>query len=86
MAIAIFSLATKPGSAKMNAAINSYGKDLVEGWQKSFTKEHVMALTPVKYQLTKLVKEYFIHVYKKAGKSSLRSLQRSWKEKGNDTV
>ena len=66
VAIAIFSLATKPGSAKMNAAINSYGKDLVEVWQKSFTKEHVMALTPVKYQLTKLMKEYFTRVYKNA--------------------
>ena len=86
VAIAIFLLATKPGSAKMNAAINSYGKDLVEVWQKSFIKEHVMVLTPVTYQLTKLVKEYFTHVYKKAGKSSLYSLQRSWKEKGNDTL
>ena len=80
VAVAIFSLATTPGSAKMNATINDYGKALVEVWQKSFTKKHVINLTGVKFHLTKLVKDYFTHVYKKSGKSSLRSLQRSWKE------
>ena len=86
VAVAIFSLATKPGSAKMNATINDYGKALVEVWQKSFTKKHVINLTGVKFHLTKLVKDYFTLVYKKSGKYSLRSLRRSWKEKGNDTL
>ena len=86
VAVAIFSLATKPGSAKMNKAINDYGKALVEVWQKAFTKEYVINLTGGKYHLTKLVKDYFTSVYKKSGKSSLRSLQRSWQAKGNDTL
>ena len=86
VAVAIFSLATKPGSAKMKAAVTSYGKALIEAWQMSFTKEHVMAITSVKYQLTNVVKDYFNHVYKKSGKSLLRGLQRSWKEKGNDKL
>ena len=78
VAVSMFSLATKPGSAKMNTVINDYGKALVEVWQKAFTKKHVINLTGVKYHITKLVKEHFTSVYKKSGKSSLCILQRSW--------
>lgn len=71
----------------MRDAINDCGKALVEVWQKAFTIKHVMInLNGVKYHLNKLVKDYFTNFYKKFGKSSLHSLQRSWRAQGNNQL
>ena len=40
-AISIFSSASKPNSAKMKKAINSYTNSLIEMWEKAFTTETV---------------------------------------------
>ena len=91
VAISIFSVATKPNSAKMNDTINRYANALIEIWVKSFGTNHVMSRRGVVMRLEKLVQLYYTKVYNisnwksvknKGGQlppSSIRSLNKQWK-------
>ena len=57
-AISIFSVASKPGTAKMKAVIRSYAYALIDIWEKSFTSKHVLGRNAVIDRLEKLVKLY----------------------------
>ena len=46
-AISIFSVASKPGTAKMKAVIRSYAFALIDMWEKSFTSKHVLGRNAV---------------------------------------
>ena len=91
VAISIFSVATKPNSAKMNDTINRYANALIEIWVKSFGTNHVMSRRGVVMRLEKLVQLYYTKVYNISNRksvknkgdqlppSSIRSLNKQWK-------
>ena len=97
VAIAIYSVATKPGSDKMNKAINNYAKCLIEMWEKSFTDKHVKPRKTVVNRLDKLVNLYYTNVYNKVHRAStkhsydttplpksIRYLNKQWKNTSID--
>ena len=55
IAISLFSVATKPGSSKMDDTINKYANALIETWEKSFTSKHVLRRKAVVGRIQKLV-------------------------------
>ena len=52
--IAIYSVASKPGTNKTSLTIHEYALALISIWGKSFGSDHVMSLTGVKYKLNKI--------------------------------
>ena len=69
-AIAIYSVATKPKSKKMNSVISAYVKALIDIWKRSFGNDHVMSRSSVTSKLQKLVDHYYNQVYIKIHRKS----------------
>ena len=69
VAISLFSVATKPGSAKMKDTINKYTNTLIEIWEKSFGSKHVMRRKAVVGRLEKLALNYYNKVYNIANRT-----------------
>ena len=72
VAISLFSVATKPGSAKMKDTINKYTNTLIEIWEKSFGSKHVMRRKAVVGRLEKLALNYYNKVYNIANRTSVK--------------
>ena len=93
VAISIFSVASKPGTAKMKSVIRSYAFALIDMWEKSFTNRHVLGRNAVIERLEKLVKLYYSKVYVVSNRESkkheydsmlpaksIRSINKDWKK------
>ena len=59
----IYNHATKPGSAKMQSAINNYSAALIKQWTKSFGAKHVLSLPTVKQKLKSHINKFHNEVY-----------------------
>ena len=91
-AISIYMVATKLKSKKMVSTINSYTKELIDIWKRTFGDLHVTSTSSVTNKLQKLVEHYYSQLYvkvhrksqkhkknvKSVGKSS-RQLNKSWR-------
>ena len=73
VAISLFSVATKPGSAKMKETINKYAVALIGLWEKSFGYKLVMSRKSVVGRLEKLALNYYNKVYNIANRSSVKN-------------
>ena len=73
VAISLFSVATKPESAKMKETIHKYAVALIGLWEKSFGYKHVMSRKSVVGRLEKLALNYYNKVYNIANRSSVKN-------------
>ena len=73
VAVSLFSVATKPGSAKMKETIHKYAVALIGLWEKSFGYNHVMSRKSVVGRLEKLALNYYNKVYNIANRSSVKN-------------
>ena len=77
VAITLFVVASKPGSAKMKQAIQSYSTKLIETWTKSFpstlNRNYVLGWKAVVGRIEKLVLIYYNKVYNVAHRTSVKN-------------
>ena len=73
VAISLFSVATKPGSAKMKGTIHKYAVALIGLWGKSFGYKHVISWKSVVGRLEKLTLNYYNKVYNIANRRSVKN-------------
>ena len=71
VAISLFSVATKPGSAKMKETIHKYSVALIGLWEKSFGYKHVTKT--VIGRLEKLALNYYNKIYNIANRRSVKN-------------
>ena len=72
VAISLFSVKAKPGSAKMKETIHKYAVALIGLWEKSFGYKHMMSRKSVVGRLEKLALNYYNEVYNIANRSSMK--------------
>lgn len=77
VAISLFAVATKPGSAKMKQAIQTFCNKLIEIWTKSFPstldRNYVLGRKAVVNRIEKLVLIYYNKVYNVVHRTSVKN-------------